>query len=100
MPDEAKRIGGMLFEWDSDKNRSNINKHGISFEYAARVFFDMNRIERKDLKHSQVETRYISIGYVDDMLFVVHTDRKDAIRIISARFAEKNERSYYYGQFS
>ena len=92
-------MDGLSFEWDEEKNRSNKRKHGISFETASRIFYDVNRIELPDERHSLEEDRYISIGMVDDILIVIHTDRNEKIRIISARFARKKERSIYYGQF-
>ena len=51
-------LGGMFFEYDSEKNRKNIEKHGISFKSAARVFFDYDRIELYDETHSGEEDRY------------------------------------------
>ena len=92
-------MDGLSFEWDEAKNQINKRKHGISFETASRIFYDENRIELPDEAHSIEEDRYISIGMVDDILVVIHTDRKDKIRIISARFALKKERSMYYEQF-
>ena len=89
----------MQFEWDENKNRINEKKHGIDFSLAARVFFDNNRIEEYDEEHSTYEDRYISLGLVDDVLVVVHTDRGEAVRIISARQANERERRKYYEQF-
>ena len=67
---------------------------------AALIFDDDNRLEEYDYTHStQYEDRYISIGLVNKVLTVVHTDRKDAVRIISARLANKEERERYYGQY-
>ena len=86
----------MLFEWDEAKNRTNIRKHGISFELASKVFLDENRIESYDFKHSDYEDRYYTIGKVDTMLFVIYTERKDSIRLISARPAEEEEIDEYY----
>ena len=94
-----KEIGGILFEWDEEKNEINKRKHGIRFELALRVFYDENRLEEYDKAHSEDEDRYISLGYVNGVLVVVHTDRGEAIRIISARPADKKERMRYYGQF-
>ena len=88
----------LQFEWDDTKNEINKTKHKVSFELASLVFCDPNRIERYDDLHSENEGRYISIGRVQDILVVVHTDRGKAIRIISARFADKKERDSYYGQ--
>lgn len=51
-----------------------------------------------DFEHSVDEDRYIAIGKVGDILFVVFTERKDTIRLISARLATNAERSLYYDQ--
>ena len=90
----------MEFEWDEDKNRINIKKHGISFKYAARVFDDEHYFEQYDEYHSDDEDRYNIIGMVDEILFVVVTYRQDnVIRIISARKADTRERRLYYGNY-
>ncbi|MCM1251275.1 MAG: BrnT family toxin [Clostridium sp.] len=120
-------LGGMTFEYDEDKNKANIEKHGISFRSAARVFFDYDRIEFYDEENSVFEDRYDTIGDVsaggispaentdttignvgiDDVLFVVYTERVrrnengmdiDVIRLISARYATSFERGLYYGK--
>ena len=88
----------LLFEWDEEKNAANIKKHGIDFEDAIRVFEDDDRIEIYDAAHSGEEDRYNTIGMVNDVLFVVYTERREAIRIISARPATRGERSIYYGR--
>lgn len=90
----------MIFEWDEEKNKKNIEKHGIDFETAMLVFNDLQRIEIYDVEHSMEEDRYNTIGMVNDVLFVVYTERKDNIRLISARLATKMERSIYYDQDS
>ncbi len=51
-------LGGITFEYDENKNRTNIKKHGISFKSAARVFFDYDRIEFYDEENSVCEDRY------------------------------------------
>ena len=84
-------------EWDEQKNQTNYAKHGIRFETAALVFADENRIEYYDEIHSTEEDRYVVIGLVNHVLFVVYTMRKDTIRIISARLATRIERNIYYG---
>ncbi len=87
----------MEFEWDEIKNEKNKRNHGISFETAAFVFNDVNRIEIYDALHSKInEDRYITIGKVRKILYVVYTEREDKIRIISARLAEKREKEIYY----
>ncbi len=89
----------MQFEWDEDKERNNIAKHGIDFSTAALVFGDENRIEKYDEKHSVDEDRYITIGTINGVVavvLVVYTEREEAIRIISARLATKREKKEYY----
>lgn len=86
----------MIFEWDPEKNRKNIEKHGVSFQTAALVFADDDRIDVYDTKHSIDEDRFCTIGKVKEVLFVVYTERKDAVRIISARLASPQERRLYY----
>lgn len=85
------------FEWDEEKAKRNIEKHGIPFELAAKVFLDDNRIEIYDAAHSMEEDRYITIGLADEVLFVVYTERHPRIRLISARLATARERKVYYG---
>ena len=118
-------LGGMVFEYDEEKNRKNLQKHGISFKNAARVFFDYDRIELYDDEHSGEEERYNTIGdtsagnltvignvlnndnIVHDILFVVYTERSmiaelgneiEVTRLISARLATNFERGLYYGK--
>ena len=88
----------LKFEWDTDKEHLNIKKHRISFETAKYVFNDLNRIEIYDYQHSNEEDRYSTIGMVDDVLFVVYTERRDCIRLISARVATEAERKIYYDE--
>ena len=89
-------INNFAFEWDDEKNRINKRKHRISFETAEKVFADENRVEWLDEEHSDDEDRYITIGKVDEILFVIYTEREERIRLISARRANKNERRKYY----
>ena len=88
----------MKFEWDENKNIINKEKHKISFETAAYVFEDPYYIEMFDFEHSVDEDRYITIGKVGDVLFVTFTERKETIRLISARLATNIERKLYYDQ--
>ena len=90
----------MRVEWDEMKNQLNRKKHGIDFETAMLVFNDLQRIEIYDEEHSITEDRYNTIGLVEDVLFVVYTERKDNIRLISARVATPKERSIYYDENS
>lgn len=61
------------------------------------VFLDVNLKIVRDVKHSQKEARFIVIGksFGKKVLFIIFTLRKDKIRIISARLANKKERSRY-----
>lgn len=89
----------MIFEWDDSKEQINIIKHGIDFSTAAHVFHDENRIEFYDEAHSESEDRYITIGQINGIaiiVMVVYTERKDTIRLISARKATNQERRMYY----
>ena len=79
------------------KIKKNIAKHGISFETAALVFADEQRIEYYDKLHSQYEDRYVVFGCVQGILYVVYTMRGEASRLISARMATQRERNIYYG---
>lgn len=87
----------MKFEWDAEKAEKNLQKHGIAFEDAVGVFHDEARIEMYDFKHSIEEDRYIAIGRVRNVLFVVFVERADRIRLISARMATRKEKEMYYG---
>ena len=89
-------IDDELFEWDVNMAEINKHKHGISFKTAAQVFFDENRIEQYDEAHSLTEERWKTIGKVKEVLFVIYTERGEAIRLISARKATPYERSLYY----
>ena len=84
----------MKFEWDDAKNQINIMKHGMSFESASYVFMDPMRFEIFDDRFD--EDRFVVIGRVGDVVYVVYTEREDAIRIISARKATIAERRMYY----
>ena len=91
-------IAGTLVEWDENKNQQNIKKHGISFQTAALVFADEERIEYLDKLHSQDEERYVVLGCVQGVLYVVYTMRDEDARLISARMATPYERKIYYGE--
>jgi uncharacterized DUF497 family protein len=90
----------MDFEWDDAKVASNLRKHGIAFEEAARVFLDPDRVDWVDDREEYGEERWLSIGWVDPVLLVVvHAMRGihgEVIRIISARKANARERAIYH----
>ena len=87
----------LTFEWDSRKARSNLAKHGVGFEEASTVFADPLSLTIPDPEHSRAEKRYIMMGraFNGNLLVVVHTDRGDNIRIISARPVSRRERKFY-----
>lgn len=85
------------FEWDRDKAKENVHKHGVSFAEASSVFFDPNEVTQHDEEHSAIEDRFKTIGMSQwsRLLLVVHCERGPRIRIISARRAEPDERAIY-----
>ncbi len=86
----------MKFEWDENKNKSNIQKHGIDFSDAQKVFNDENSLIAPDLRKDYGESRWKIIGKVYGVIIsVIYTVRNEAIRIISARRASKKERKEY-----
>lgn len=94
-----KDEGLMEFVWDDEKDKKNREKHKICFETASRVFLDPNRLDILDREHStDGEERRIVIGRVYKVLFVVYTERGEAIRLISARFASAEEKRLYYDE--
>jgi uncharacterized protein len=86
-----------LFEWNLEKADANLRKHGVSFEEAESVFSDPLSLTIPDPLHSDEENRFIITGNSNkqQLLVVVHTDRDDKIRIISARLATPGERRKY-----
>jgi len=83
------------FEWDEQKRNSNIEKHGLDFIDAIKVFEDNYRIEYENVRNG--EKRYQTIGTVNEVtILVVYTSRSTKKRIISARRASRNERKLYY----
>ncbi|WP_404790570.1 BrnT family toxin [Altericista sp. CCNU0014] len=86
----------MRYTWDNDKNRRNLERHGIAFEDAKRIF-DGQTLEREDDRFDYGETRVYAIGLVNGLeITVIYTDRTDERRIISAWRAEPHERRAYW----
>jgi len=87
------------FEWDTEKAKRNATKHGVSFDEAATVFYDPLSATFDDPDHSRSEERFITVGFSaqNNLLVVVHADKSDNIRIISARSATANERKRHEG---
>ena len=88
---------GLLFEWDEKKAKSNSKKHGITFEEASTAFADNLSITIEDPLHGENEDRLILIGFssASNTLIVVHVERAEVLRIISARKASKKEQKFY-----
>lgn len=86
-----------IFEWDEEKEKSNLRKHGISFSEGESVFYDSFSITIPDPDHSIEEHRFIDIGISNRnrILVVVYTERENRIRIISVRKATNIERKMY-----
>ena len=90
-------VMSLEFEWDDDKARKNVKKHGVSFEEASTVFGDPLALTIPDPLHSEEEDRFITLGESDRrrLVVVISTERGKRIRIISARFATRRERKDY-----
>ena len=87
----------LKFEWEPQKANNNLKKHGVSFAEASTAFEDVLSLTVDDPLHSSDEERLVLIGmsFKNRLTNVVHTERGDNIRIISARKATKKERKYY-----
>ena len=87
------------FDWDENKNRINLEKHGITFEEASTVFFDDRAILFDDPEHSIDEDRFLLLGMSETakVCIVCHCYRESdtVIRIISARQATRKEEQRY-----
>ncbi len=81
------------FEWDDAKAERNIAKHGVSFEEAATAFGDPLSLTIDDPVHSRGEERFVAVGRSAEhrTLVIVHTERGESIRVISAREATRRE---------
>jgi uncharacterized DUF497 family protein len=88
----------MICEWDPEKDKANVEKHGISFD-EARQIFAAPVLTRSDDRQDYGERREISLGALspEAVLVVVHTRRGTRLRLISARKANSRERKIYYG---
>ena len=84
-------------EWDAEKAESNFRKHGVAFTEAASIFGDDLSVTVYDPDRSMDEDRYLTMGMsvAGRVLIVSHTNRGDAVRIISARLATRRERKSY-----
>ena len=87
----------MKFEWDPLKAKRNLARHKVSFEEATTIFMDPLSATGDDPDHSDDENRLVTVGLSSERQLptVSHTDRDDAIRIISARRSTRDERELY-----
>lgn len=87
----------LKFAWDPRKAAANLGKHGVSFEEATTVFDDPLSVTITDPDHSNGEERLLILGESKEghLLVVVHCEREETIRIISARSADRRERRTY-----
>jgi len=85
------------FDWDAEKARINLAKHGVSFEEAETVFAPAKPAIFEDMPHSDAQWRYVAIGFSakQRLLAVFFAREEDLVRIISARKATKNEEAAY-----
>ena len=82
----------MDFEWDDAKSQDCFENRGFDFAYAVGAFLDPNRIVEQDQRWDYGEDRYRLLGVIGDRVFVlIYTPRGSAVRIISARKANKKE---------
>jgi len=82
------------FQWDATKAKANLRKHGVSFEEGMTVFYDPLAASFRDPDHSEVERRWITVGYSarGRLVVICHTERGRSVRLISVRPATKHER--------
>jgi uncharacterized DUF497 family protein len=87
----------LTFEWDSRKAEANLSKHSVTFKEATTVFGDPLSATVPDAEHSDLEERFLTIGWLEmgRLLIVAHSERGDRIRIISARELTSTEKRQY-----
>jgi len=87
----------VIVEWDNGKAAANLRKHGVSFEEAVTALEDVLAVTYRDPDHSEEELRFLTFGVSSTgrILVVAHTEREEAVRLISARPATRSERRAY-----
>ncbi|CAN5277046.1 BrnT family toxin [soil metagenome] len=89
----------MKFEWDENKRRINLKRHGFNFQDVIGIFDDPNALTILDDRFDYGEIRFVTFGLLKNVLVsIVHTEDDKIIRIISVRKAEKDEEIEYYKQ--
>ncbi|MEG3934396.1 MULTISPECIES: BrnT family toxin [unclassified Microcoleus] len=89
------RLQGVEFEWDTHKFQINLEKHGVSFEEAAEVFFDPFYQEGDATANDEQRNFILGYSRTQRLLLVVYVERSLRIRIISSRPATRTERKLY-----
>jgi uncharacterized DUF497 family protein len=88
-------LQGVEFEWDENKARSNVQKHGVTFEEAAEVFFDPLHSIGDASVPGEYREYIIGYNFASNLLITVYTERGNRTRIISARATTRAERRLY-----
>ncbi len=93
----VKKHQPICFDWDKANKDKNKIKHKVDHQEAEQVFFNHPLKNFIDIKHSQKELRFYSLGKTDKnrYLTIIYTVRNKKIRIISARDQSRNERKIY-----
>ncbi len=90
----------LRFEWDAAKEKSNVRKHGVSFEEAKTALYDEKAVQFFDPDHSDEEDRFILLGMSFKLRVIVvchcHRESETVIRLISARKADRSEEQEYW----
>lgn len=85
----------MRFEWDTEKEKANLTKHGVDFSEATAAFYDPQKLIQIDAAHSGEEPRLLCIGRTErGILSIRFTYRGETIRIIGAGYWRKGRRTY------
>ena len=92
----------MQYEWDENKNRINLRKHGLKLSDGIGAFEDPNMLQWIDDRHDYGEQRIVTLGRrEEDTLVVITTEVfQDVTRIISVRRANSHEEKFYYEGFT
>ncbi len=85
----------MRFEWDTEKEKANVTKHGVDFTDATAAFYDPKAVISADEEHGAMEARLFCIGRTErGILTVRFTYRGETIRIIGAGYWRKGRKTY------
>lgn len=88
----------MRFEWDEDKRQANLRRHGIDFLDAESIFDELT-VTFEDTRLGYGKQRFVTFGLLEGrVVAIVHTERKNAIRIISLRKASKHGQKGYFAR--